>query len=95
MKDFSTDIENMANDIYNRVLTYEDKNDIRKSSAWKRRRLNNGELGRLIRNRYKFWSPDNPLTNFHDKDSINFPDNLSAQIIEEIFLIVKRRWFPF
>ena len=91
MKDFSN-VEAMVEDLYHKVLTYIDKNNLRKSSPWTRRRLNNGELGRLIRNKYGFWLPENPLTNPYDKHSDKFPDNLSAKIIEKLYLAVKARW---
>lgn len=41
--------------------------------------------GRGIRNRYRFWDPENPHTSCADPHSPRHPDNLSQRIIEKVW----------
>lgn len=42
-------------------------------------------VGQWIRNKYKLWAPDNPLTEGYNIDSSKHPDDISFKIIEEVW----------
>ena len=42
-------------------------------------------FGQWIRNNYKLWSPDNPLTSGYETNPDKHPDVISQKLIEEIW----------
>ena len=42
-------------------------------------------FGQWIRNNYKLWAPDNPLTEGYQTDPSKHPDEVSQKLIEEIW----------
>lgn len=47
--------------------------------------------GRHIRNKYKLWFNDNPLTNWEKEDDERHPDNVSQRIIKKVWKRVNKK----